>query len=224
MQPGRDVREAALMLISDGGLPTSEGLFRRSLDYLFEGTEVEGDPLELAEQGYAAALIDRQFAPMSRFLVANARAAALTDQVTHKRLAPEAVVEGAMVNTLAALHGRQVPSDGALSEMGAATGFFEPGLPDEEIESRRRFLEAYCDEVYNFEYLRKTASTVTPERLRAAVREYRSDAPDLPPGMVGALPLAMQNLMGAIIGITLIRMENLGGQKWFERVVAPVEP
>jgi hypothetical protein len=56
MQPGRDVREAALMLISDGDLPTSEGLFRRAVDYLFEGSEVEGDPLELADQAYSAAL------------------------------------------------------------------------------------------------------------------------------------------------------------------------
>lgn len=224
MQPGRDVREAALMLISDGDLPTSEGLFRRAVDYLFEGSEVEGDPLELADQAYSAALADRQFAPMSRFLVANAKAAALTDQLTCQSLAPEAVVEGAMVNSLAAMHGRPIPSDGALSEMGAAIGFFEPGLPDEEVESRSRFLDALYDEVYNFEFLRKTASNVTPERLQAAVREYRSDAPDLPLGLLDALPPAMQSLMGAIIGVALIRMENLGGQQWFDRVVAPVEP
>jgi hypothetical protein len=108
--------------------------------------------------------------------------------------------------------------------MGAAIGLFEPGLPDEEIESRRRFIDAWYDEVYQFGSLRNTASNVTPERLQAVVREYRSDPTDLPPGLLDALPPTMQNLMGAIIDIALIRMENLGGQQWFDRVVAPADP
>jgi hypothetical protein len=50
----------------------------------------------------------------------------------------EAVVERAMVNSPAAMQGRQIPSDDLLCEIGAAIGFFEPGLPDDEVESRLR--------------------------------------------------------------------------------------
>jgi hypothetical protein len=224
MRPGRDVREAALFLMSDGGLPTCEKLCHQSLDYLLEDAEATADPLEAAEWLFADAQRDREFVPLARYLENNARSASLIDAGTGQQLDPAAVVEGAMINGLAAMFGRQFPTDQAISEVAAAYGFIEPGLSDEERAARERFVDASYDDVFNFEALRVTAARVRPEKLQAAIRQFSSDSENLPPDLLELLPKKIRTFMPVLIGLALVAIDDLGGTEWFERATAASPP
>ncbi len=212
MRPGRDVREAALILIGKGGLPTSEAFFHQALDWLFEGLGTTGDPLDAAEQMYADAQRDREFAPVARYLEDNARNANLSDAHTHRPLDPAAIMEGAMVNSMAAMFGRQIPTDEATSEVAAVYGFYGPGISEEERAARERFIEASHDDAFNFDVLRGTAAQVSPDRLQASVREFLSEADETPMPLFQILPNKFQRIIPVIGGLLFVTMEDLGGR------------
>src|ERR1700728_1349284 len=169
MKPGRDRRAATLILISKGGLPTTEEMFRRAMRCLFEDMVLEGfDPLARAEEMFSGSATDRDFARIAGVFRNNAERVNLKDPVTGQVLSPEAVTEGATVNAMAAMWGRQ-PSSEALSEMATAYGLFAPGVSPDERETILRYLDAAYDEVLNLAALHETAMRVTPGRLQAAV-------------------------------------------------------
>jgi len=221
MQRGRDRRMSVLVLIGRGGLPTTSTAFRRALRYLFEGAPVcDQDALTLAEGAYADAQTDRLFRRLASFMSKNAAAAGLTDPVTGQPVPTESVVESAFVNGLASMVGRQFPSDQAISELAAAYGFLEPGVSDEERAEREHYIEAFYEDVMNFDTLRATAELVSPDQLQGAVREFLGDEDLSGLELLEVLPASWREVMTVVFGLAVVTSENLGGSRWFERAIS----
>jgi hypothetical protein len=220
MKRGRDVTEAALMLIANGGLPTSEGVFRQALDGLFDDEPVRGDPLDIAEKAYVDALADPEFSPLGRVMRANITAAGLTDN-NHagQLLDPDGVVEGALVSALAAIGGRPL-SAGAPAEMAAAWGLLGPETSRAERLQIERYIEALYEDVLNLEALREAAQTVPPLDLQAAIRIYLGNQHLISVDLVQAFPSNKQKYFTVIGGLAIAKMQSLGGEDWFNRAVS----
>ena len=219
MQRGRDVHTSVLMLIGRGGLPTSQTLFRRSLRYLCDTDQSDtADPLTAAERSYVDARNSRAFAPMISFVKKNAGEAAVVDRVTGKPVPIESIIESALVNSLAAMLGRQLPNGEATTELAAASGFLEPGISAEERVNRENYLEAFFEDVIELSALRDTAEIVTPNRLQLVIRDFLAD-PDLVRPLLD-LPSGWGDVMVVMLGLAVARVDELGGTRWFEKAIS----
>lgn len=223
MAKGRDKRAAMVMLIGRGGLPTTATMFRHALRYLFDGAPwTEGDTLAYAEQAFAEAQNDRDFPRFEKFMAKNAAMTQVIETATGRSVSTSALIEGAFVNALAALMGRQCLSDEAVTEVGTAYGFLGPDLAPDERQRRVNYLEACFEDVLNMATLRHTAETVSPNTLQATILEILCDRDAFLLELRDLFPQGWHDATIVVLGLGIVAMEGLGGDAWFERATSGV--
>jgi hypothetical protein len=223
MAKGRDKRAAMVMLIGRGGLPTTATMFRHALRYLVDGApRTDGDILAFAEQVFAEAHNDRDFSRLEKFMKQNAAQTQIIDPATGSSVSITALIESAFVNALAALMGRQFANSEAVTEVGTAYGFLGPDIDPDERQNRVNYLEACFEDVFNVATLHRTAETVAPHVLQAAILEILQDDDAFLVELRELFPRGWHDALIVIFGLGIVAIEELGGDAWFERATAGV--